>query len=175
MVVPSLRRAQYVVVGVLLAGCYELQPARGTALQPGERIAFDVTDVGRVALGGSMGPEIDKVEGRLIQRDNGDYVLGVTSVSLLRGAGVQTWKGEQVRLKPEYVGNVYERRLDKGRTIVASAIGIGIAAAIVKVSPIGSNSGDEQKVPNDSVQARRIPGKFRLPILSVPLPHFGRF
>lgn len=121
-----------------------------------------------------MGPEISQVEGRFIQRDNGEYLLGVTSVSLLRG-GVQTWKGEQVRLKPEYVGNMYERRLDKGRTIVAAALGVGVAAAIASRGVFGNNNSDNEKNPTDSSQTRRSPGRFRLPIVSIPLPHLGRF
>ena len=50
-------------VGLLLAGCYTLQPARGVTPEIGARVAFDVNDAGRVVLGGSMGPEIDQVEG----------------------------------------------------------------------------------------------------------------
>jgi hypothetical protein len=162
------------VLGVLLAGCYELQPVSGSTPQPGQKVAFDVTDVGRVALGGSMGPEISQVEGNLIQRENGDYLLGVTSVSLLRG-GVQTWKGEQVRLKPEYVGNVYERRLDKGKTFVAAALGAGIAVGVMSQGLLGSSGSDEPTNPKDTAQLQRSPKKFRLTILSLPLPHLGRF
>ena len=168
-----LRGTQYVAIAVLLMGCYELQPVRGTTPEPGAQVAFDVTDVGRVALGGSMGPEIGQIEGRLVQRDNGEYLLGVTSVSLLRG-GVQVWKGEQVRLKPEYVGNVYERRLDKGRTAIMAALTVGAVVAIATQNPFGSSNDTPDRTIKDTSLTRRSPGTFRLPIWSFRIPHLGR-
>ena len=94
----------------------QLEPIRGSSPVLGTRVALDVNDVGRVALGGSMGPEIDRVEGRLIERDNGEYLLGVTSVSLLRRrrAGVEGRAGRReagVRVAPSTSGV-----LDKART-----------------------------------------------------------
>ena len=80
----------------------------------GTRIAVDVTDVGRVALGGTIGPEIGTVEGTLVAVENGEYVIAVTQVQYLRG-GYQTWSGERVTIKKEYVGRTYERRFHKGR------------------------------------------------------------
>lgn len=92
-------------------------------------MAFDVTDAGRVALSGSMGPEIDQVEGRLLGTQNGEYVVAVSAVRLLRG-GRQSWTGEKVSIKSEHVGNVYEHRFSKGRTI---ALSVALAGAVVLV------------------------------------------
>ncbi len=39
----------------------------GVAPEIGNEMAFDITDVGRVGLGPSMGPEIAQVEGRLVR------------------------------------------------------------------------------------------------------------
>jgi hypothetical protein len=121
-----------VVTGVLLStGCYTLQPVGGASLAPNDRVAFDVTDVGRVALGGSMGQSIAQIEGRLIRQSAADgLVVAVSSVSFLNG-GSQAWSGENVTLKPEYVGVSYERRLSKSRTFAAAAIGVGAVALIV--------------------------------------------
>jgi len=55
-------------LGALLAGCYTLQPAGGVVPSVGTQVAFDVNDVGRLALGGSMGPEIGQIEGRVVQK-----------------------------------------------------------------------------------------------------------
>src|SRR5262247_3406197 len=96
------------IFGVLVAGCYTLVPATGPSPELGKQMAFDLNDVGRVALGGSMGPEISQVQGRLLARDS-DYVVGVTAIKLLKG-GEQTWGGERVRIKPAYVSSMYERR-----------------------------------------------------------------
>jgi len=118
------------VLGVLLAGCYSLQPVRGVEPQVGTRVAFDVNDAGRVALGGAMGPEIAQVEGLLVEKDNGSYLLSVTAIRTLRGFE-QVWAGEQVRLQQGHLGSVYERRFSTGRTIAISAVGIGGLAAII--------------------------------------------
>src|SRR4051794_22398799 len=93
----------------LVTGCYSLQPIRGTTPEPGMVIGLDITDAGRVALGGAMGPEISRVEGRLVSRDSSEFVIGVSGVDLLRG-GEQVWHGEIVHVKREYVSSIYERR-----------------------------------------------------------------
>jgi hypothetical protein len=155
-----------------LTGCYSLQPVGGATPQLGTQVAFDVTDAGRVALGGSMGPEIGQVEGRLVERDNGEYLLRVTSVSLLRG-GVQTWAGEQVRFKPEYVGTIYQKRFSPGRTIAVAAIGAGAVALMVSQGLLGSGAEDGPTQPSDSSQLnRKFPRTFRIPLGSVNISRF---
>lgn len=141
--------------GMLVAGCYALVPATGPAPEVGKLMAFDVNDVGRVALGGSMGPEIAQIQGRLLAHDS-DYVVGVTAIKLLKG-GEQTWSGEQVRLKPAYVSSMYERRYSGSRTLAASAIGAGIVAAVAVRSILGGGAGGDITLPTDSGQTQRIP------------------
>lgn len=138
---------------VVMTGCYTLRPALGTTPEVGSLVAFDLNDAGRVALGGSMGPEIAQVEGRLMERDNGEYLLAVSSVRLLRG-GEQVWSGEQVRLKPEYVGTAYEKKFSMGRSIALGAIGVGgFAGFLVSRSLLGGgrSSGDQ---PGDTANTR---------------------
>src|SRR5438045_8403952 len=105
-----------VVSSVLLAGCYTLEPAKGPSPELGTRIAVDINDVGRVALGGSMGTEISQVEGRLISNTNDEYLLAVDAVRFLRG-NEQVWTGEPVRIKKDYTSNSYERRSSRGHTL----------------------------------------------------------
>src|SRR5262245_57209035 len=78
--VEALRRVVVVGSAFLLVGCYTLQPTGGQAPQPGVVIGLDINDAGRAALGGSMGPEIDQVEGRLVERNNNEYVVAVNAV-----------------------------------------------------------------------------------------------
>jgi len=113
-----------VVFTVLSAGCYSLQPALGPAPKSGDQVAFEITDLGRVYLGGAMGPEIGQIEGRLLDSENGDYVLGVTSVRTIRG-GVQVWSGERVRIEKQYVARMYEKKFSKGRTLAMGIVGVG--------------------------------------------------
>jgi hypothetical protein len=171
----SLGAVGLATILVCSSGCYSLERINGSSPPLGTRIALDVNDAGRVALGGSMGPEIDRVEGRLIERSNGEYLLGVTSVSLLRG-GVQTWKGEQVVVKPEFVSTVYERRLDKVRTGLFAAAIVGGVVAIASQNLLTSGTEDEQQKP-DTINQNRRPAIKHIRLLSIPLsriPLLGR-
>lgn len=153
--VQMLRNAGIAAMGLNLVGCYTLQPARGATPAIGERVAFDVNDAGRAALGGSMGPEIGQIEGRLLQRDTAQYLVAVSAVRLIRG-GEQVWSGEPVRIKPDYVATTYTRHFSKGRTIALSAVGVGAVAFLVTRSLIGSGDAQE-KTPDDTATARISP------------------
>jgi len=108
-----------------------LQPTGGAVTpQLGARVALEITDVGRVALGSSMGPEISQVEGRLISTEGGEYLVSVSSVRLLRG-GSQVWSGERVGIRTDYVNTMYLRRLSKGRTAVSLAVVGGLTAFLL--------------------------------------------
>jgi hypothetical protein len=149
-------RFLYLTLGAVLVGCYSLQPPRGAALEPGAQVAFDVTDVGRVALGGSMGPEIAQVEGRLVEEVNGDYRLSVSNVRLLRG-GTQVWNGERVVISKQHIGRTYERRFSKGRTI---ALSLAIVAGTVIVMNKDLNvflPRENRPDPIDTIGTFRIP------------------
>jgi len=161
-----------VVIGFPLAGCYTLEPARGVTPELGTNLAFDVNDVGRVALGGSMGPEIAQIEGRLISKEtNGsDYLVAVSAVRLLRG-GEQAWRGEQVHIKPEYFSTVYLRRYSPGRTIALSAVGIGAIAILASSSLLGSGADpDEMKCDTCGGVGRRLPRPRAIPPRSMHPP-----
>jgi hypothetical protein len=147
-----LRRVGAGMLGLNLVGCYTLQPSRGVTPVVGEQVAFDVNDAGRAALGGSMGPEIGQIEGRLLQRDTTQYVVAVSAVRLIRG-GEQTWSGEPVKIKPDYVATTYTRHFSKARTVALGAIGVGAVAFVVTRSLSGGGDA-EQKVPNDTVTTR---------------------
>lgn len=119
------RFAALAVIGPLLAGCYTLRPAvGGHSPEIGNEIAFDVNDAGRVALGLQMGPEISQIEGRLISRDSGAFVVGVNAVRSLRG-GEQVWSGERVSLRNEWINSTYARQFSAGRTLILGAAGVG--------------------------------------------------
>jgi hypothetical protein len=152
----GLTRLAFLTFGIALAACYTLQPTRATDARLGTQVAFDVNDAGRVALGGSMGPEIAQVEGRLINADNAEYDVAVSTVRFLDG-GQQVWRGDRVRIKAEYVKSAYERRFSSGRTVAlgTSLVG-GIAAYVVGRALIGSGT-EGSRIPGDSGSAFRRP------------------
>jgi hypothetical protein len=164
----------------VLTGCYVLQPVGTVAPDVGKRVALDVNDVGRVALGGSMGPEIDQVEGRLLQRDNSEYVLAVDAVRLLRG-GEQRWNGESVHIKNEYVSAIQQRTFSPGRTIALSAVGIAAVAWMARRSLFPGGFPDTPVDPVDSSALNRVPLRNHVRTRLVPLrpsplflPHLSR-
>lgn len=143
------------VLLLTLAGCYSFRPLTGPTPEVGSRVAFDITDAGRVALGGTMGPEIAQVEGDLLDRAGDDYVLAVRAVRLLRG-GEQVWAGEPVRLSRQHVGTGYERRFSAGRSAVLGVAAVGGAAAFFLTRDLLGGGTTDTKDPMDSVVTRLI-------------------
>jgi len=145
-------------LAVLLVGCYTLQPTGGPVPQLGSIVGLDLTDAGRMALGGSMGPEIGQVEGRLVEKDSNEFVVAVTELHLLRG-GEQVWHGETVHIKKEYVSSLYERRFSPGRSAALAAAGVGAVAIIATRGLVGlGEPGDlSGKTPGDTGHTQRRP------------------
>ncbi len=147
------RSAVLTVLGLALMGCYTLKPVSGVEPKPGSKLAFDVNDAGRVALGGSMGPEISQVEGVLLEKDAQGYLLSVSNVRLLRG-GEQVWSGEKVRLANQYLGTAYERRFSVGRSVGLGVVGIGGFAAILATTSLLGIGQDPSPGTPDTVNQR---------------------
>lgn len=150
-------RAAALAVGCLLAtGCYTMIPVAGTAPPLGARVALLVNDAGRVALGGTVGPEVAELEGRLVDRDSTRLVLSVSMVRLLRG-GVQVWSGERVTVRREHVSTVRERHLSKSRSAVLAGVASAALAVIIRQGIRGGGVLDPTVSRPDSAQSTRIP------------------
>jgi len=143
-------------IGLLTTSCYNLQPSAAAVPVPGTRLAFAINDVGRVALGGSMGPELRQVEGNLQAKDGDDYVVSVKGVELLQG-GYQTWAGETVRIKSSYVSAIYEKRFSAAKTALLVG-GAAVAASLLASRGIRSFIDPRDNGENDSgIVTRRVP------------------
>ena len=153
----ALRRLLSIaLVWGLSMGCYVLQPVDNNPLPLGMQVGLDINDAGRLALGGSMGPEISLIEGRLVSKENDEYVVAVSAIHMLRG-GQQVWTGERVRVNTQHVSGIRERKLSKGRTAAMTAATVGVVAMIVRASIVGSLFGDDGRLPPDTGQTTRIP------------------
>lgn len=97
-----------------------------------------------------MGPSIARIEGRLVRREANEMVIAVSSVRFING-GEQTWTGEPVRVRPEYVNTTYVRKLSKGRTIAAGAVAAGAIAFIITRGLNGGGTEDNPRPPRDSI------------------------
>lgn len=147
----------------LVGACYSNQPLATTTPAPGTKLALAITDSGRVALGGSMGPEIRRVEGKLLTHEDKEYVLSVTGVDYLNG-NFQKWAGETVRINSNLVSGLYERKFSTGRTVLFVAAAAA-AATVMKPRWITSAiSGGEEPPPPGGQTAIRPRGFLRLTI-----------
>ena len=134
-----------VLGSVLLTGCYSLRPVGSTSPQPGERVALEINDQGRVALGGMIGPSISRIEGTLIQQEPDAFLLSVRSIQYVHG-GEQVWSGERVRVNQEHVASVFQRHLSKGRSVVFGVATIGgFAAYMLTRDLLGIGNTDIEK------------------------------
>lgn len=137
--------------------CYILKPVAGGVVPTvGSRIAVDITDAGRVALGGLMGPEIRQIEGRLVRNEEAEIEVAVSMVRMLRG-GEQSWTDERIRVRKEHISLYYEKELSRGRTVAASAAGVGLIAIFVGKGIVGALSGEEDVTPDDTSNTIRRP------------------
>jgi len=148
--------------GLLASSCYSLQPTLGSAPVPGTRLAFAINDVGRIALGGSMGPELLRVEGNLQSKDGDDYFVNVRGVELLQG-GFQTWAGETVRINSSYVSAVYEKKFSKVKTVGALAAAAGLVSVLVAKGKVPFIPDTRDDPSGDTIVTRRSPRPFLLP------------
>jgi hypothetical protein len=155
--------------GLLSVGCYSLQPATAATPAPGTDVALAINDAGRVALGGAMGPMINRVNGRLMSLDGDEYVVSVKGVDLLQG-GFQAWSGETVRIKTSHVSALLQRKFSPARTIALGAALAG-AAVILSGMHLGPLNAPPDTFPPDTGVARR--GRPRIPTRT-PFPPFLR-
>ena len=123
-----MRRLAALSALLITGACYNNQPM-ATTPTPGTRLALAINDSGRVALGGSMGPEIRLVEGHLLSKQDKEYVLSVTGVNYLNGT-FQKWEGETVRINSNVVSGVMERRFSKGKTVAFVAAATVVATVL---------------------------------------------
>jgi hypothetical protein len=132
------------------------EPTGSAVPDPGVIVALEINDAGRLALGGSMGPEIAQVEGRVLSVDQAAFRVAVSNLRLLRG-GEQSWSGEPVQINREFVSSVRERRFSSGRTIALSAVSVGGVAFLLTRSIVGGGTQSPPKPPTDTASTRRIP------------------
>ena len=99
------------------AGCYYYQPLATPDPTPGTYLSATITDTGADHLARTIGPDVRSVRGRLVSADAGGLTLAVTGVSLHHGENI-TWRGEAVTVNREYLVQLDQRRLAKGRTIL---------------------------------------------------------
>lgn len=145
---------------IALGGCYVYRPVVAP-LEPGRRIALELTDRGRVGVADSLGPELTHVEGELVAHTDSLYVLQVSNVRDIRGARTR-WRGESVSVRQEFVKGVTVRQLSKQRTAMfVGGTAIALVTFVVTRDLFGLGSGDDDGggngEPSDASVARWPP------------------
>jgi hypothetical protein len=123
-------RATALSAGLWLSGCYTFVPLFPGAVRPGQEVAVEVSDSGRVALAERLGPELYRVEGRVVGVTPQDVALRVDAITNVGGSR-NTWNGEQVSFRMEHLRTASEKKLSMGRTAVLAALALGAAALII--------------------------------------------
>ena len=120
-------RAAWAVAAAQVAGaCYTYVPAAGPT-PPDATVSLELTDQQRADLRGAIGEFPLRAEGRLASVTDSTYTLNVRLVESVRGE-TTNWSGEPVTFRRSGVSLVRVRRLDRGRTALAS---VGAVAGVV--------------------------------------------
>jgi len=85
------------LAATVAAGCYTYTPLGVAVPAPGAEISLVLTDQGRVAAGGVLGPSADRVEGPLMGASDSAYLLRVTRVTDIRGIQSR-WSAESATM-----------------------------------------------------------------------------
>jgi hypothetical protein len=131
-----------VPVAMSILGCFTYAPVDTTpSALIGKRVAVGITDRGRIALSPHLGGGVLRLEGTVTADDSAQYVMHVLRVSQI-GGETTPWAGETVRIDHDFVGGIFERRLSRSRTFLAT--GAAVTAIAWFVSSQGLfGSGDE--------------------------------
>jgi hypothetical protein len=160
MMPQSLRRSTSMVVcGALLSSttaCYDYVRVE-TAPPSGERVAFEISDRGRVALAERFGPGLAEIEGTLAGAQGDQYVINVRRTAQIDGTS-STWSGEETRISREFVGSVRTRKLSKVRT----ALLVGAVAAGLGATAFAGLAGSLSE--SETTPEPKMPASLRIPI-----------
>ena len=137
------------VIVPALVGCYSYVPLGGTRPEtaPGARVAIELTDEGRVGMAPQVGPEADRIEGKVLAQSDSAYELGVSMLIGLYGAESK-WSGEKVAVRKEYVRRLTVRRFSAWRTAVAvGSVSAAVLTFVLTRSLLGGGSGPDTAPP----------------------------
>lgn len=135
------------VVGLLFSvGCYAYSPLPATGVLPKTDVAIDLNDVGRVHLGPQIGPEVARVEGRILDASDSILQIKVQNVTYINGSS-DTWLGQPVTLNRSDIKFAEQKSLSRSRTVITIAL-IGAAIAAVLAVVLRGSAGDQKDTGN---------------------------
>ncbi|HUQ47972.1 MAG TPA: hypothetical protein VM053_06985 [Gemmatimonadaceae bacterium] len=127
------------------SGCYSYAVRPVSEVSQNAIVTADINDVGRVALGDRAGPEVLRVEGKVVQRSDSSMRLLVSQVSYLNG-DTQEWQGQELALRAQDVKVVSQRTFSRSRTaLLIGAIVVGFVATVLTLNFLGITNGDTNR------------------------------
>ncbi len=147
----STRVAALVGGALLASGCYTYRDVSpSTSLANDTIVRVELTDAGTQHVTQAIGSQVLLVEGALQRNGNDGIALRVTSLRR-RGENETRWTGDLLQLNREDVRYMSERKLSKGRSVIAGsgfgALGIGLLYAIAKSTGLVSGSPSRPPTP----------------------------
>jgi hypothetical protein len=130
---------------VWTSGCYTYAVKPVSDIGQNATVAIDVNDVGRVALDQRVGPEVKKVEGKVVQHSDSSVQLLVSRVTLLNGA-TEEWQGQELSLRAQDIKSLTQKTFSRSRTaLFVGAVAVGFVATILGLKFLGVTSGDPNR------------------------------
>ncbi len=116
----------------LQIGCFSYLPVQSTPPAPTQQVGIVINDRGRVLLGDRVGASVDRIDGKVVSRQDGAIVLDVYRVTDLRG-NTATWTGERVSIPEEAILGYRARTLSKFKTfLLVGTIALAIISSLGK-------------------------------------------
>ena len=127
------------------SGCYSYAVRPVSEVSQNATVTVDINDMGSVALGDRVGPEVMRLEGKVVQRSDTTVRLLVSHVTYLNG-NTEEWQGQEVGLRVQDVKLVTQRTFSRSRTaLLIGAIAVGFVATILSLNFLGITSGDPNR------------------------------
>lgn len=130
----AVRSAAGGLLVLLLPGCYSFAPTAMEEVRTGENLRLflssDAPPSLREALSNTLSPDMQSLEGKLIERDDGSLLLLVPSVVEESAAGLRTFH-QRVSVPERVVARIERKRLDALETGVLVAAGAVIGGVVI--------------------------------------------
>jgi hypothetical protein len=147
------RRVRAVIAALLLlpaaTGCYTNVPVWEGTPAPETEVTVGLSDRGRTALSGQLGPGARHITGRLVRVTDSAYVVRVTAVDYISSSSAGTWSGEEVNVSRDLVSGVTERRFSRGRSWFAAGVLIAALALATTIAITGFGTDPGSTKPSD--------------------------
>lgn len=121
--------------------CFTFQPLQEVVPVSGQVVAVELSDRGRLIVGGQLGESVHQVVGTIISSTDSAVTLSVARTILMKGSTV-VWTGEQVAIPREGVRGYRIREFNRGRTVMLSVtVAVGLVLIGFGISLVGGGNG----------------------------------